>query len=40
MTAVEQEPSLLKGAWVLILECDYVWMKPMKVRACMHACMQ
>lgn len=19
----------LKGAWVLLLECDYVWMKPM-----------
>eukprot|EP00197_Chlamydomonas_leiostraca_P008698 CAMPEP_0202860356 /NCGR_PEP_ID=MMETSP1391-20130828/2094_1 /ASSEMBLY_ACC=CAM_ASM_000867 /TAXON_ID=1034604 /ORGANISM="Chlamydomonas leiostraca, Strain SAG 11-49" /LENGTH=430 /DNA_ID=CAMNT_0049539511 /DNA_START=142 /DNA_END=1434 /DNA_ORIENTATION=+ len=28
--AVEQEPRLLKGAWVLILECDYVWMKPMQ----------
>ena len=23
-------PTLfLQGAWVLLLECDYVWMKPM-----------
>lgn len=28
--AVEKDPSMLKGAWVLILECDYVWMKPMQ----------
>lgn len=30
MHAVDKDPSLVKGAWVLILECDYVWMKPMK----------
>lgn len=28
MSAVDKDPSLLKGAWVLLLECDYVWMKP------------
>ena len=22
-------PPLLQGAWVALLECDYVWMKPL-----------
>lgn len=26
---VKADPSQLKGAWILLLECDYVWMKPM-----------
>ncbi len=29
--AVEKEPSMLKGAWLLMLESDYVWVKPMMV---------
>jgi hypothetical protein len=29
--AVAANPSLLKGAWVFLVECDYVWMKPIVV---------
>jgi len=28
---VQANPSELKGAWVAILECDYVWMRPLPV---------
>mmetsp|Transcript_4490 Transcript_4490/g.7562 ORF Transcript_4490/g.7562 Transcript_4490/m.7562 type:complete len:426 (-) Transcript_4490:524-1801(-) len=28
--AVGANPALLKGAWILLLECDYVMMKPIK----------
>ncbi|KAJ9529887.1 hypothetical protein QJQ45_022308 [Haematococcus lacustris] len=28
--AVKKDPSMLKGAWVLLLESDYVWMKPVR----------
>lgn len=31
--AVGKDPSLLQGAWILLLECDYVWLKPIKVCA-------
>mmetsp|Transcript_41766 Transcript_41766/g.124933 ORF Transcript_41766/g.124933 Transcript_41766/m.124933 type:complete len:415 (-) Transcript_41766:147-1391(-) len=27
---VKANPSELKGAWVAILECDYVWMRPLQ----------
>lgn len=27
---VKKDPTQLKGAWVAVLECDYVWMKPLK----------
>lgn len=30
LTAVTAQPDMLKGAWVLLLECDYVWMKPVQ----------
>eukprot|EP00798_Chlamydomonas_sp_ICE-L_P020998 gene20998-27856_t len=29
--AVTKNASMLKGAWILMAECDYVWMSPMKV---------
>lgn len=28
--AVDKDSSMVKGAWVLVLECDYVWMKPLQ----------
>lgn len=30
MDAVLREPAMLKGAWILLLECDYVWMRPVQ----------
>lgn len=30
ISAVKKDPSLVQGAWVAILECDYVWMKPLQ----------
>lgn len=32
LMAAEQHPELIQGAWLLMLESDYVWMKPMQVR--------
>lgn len=29
--AVAQNESMIQGAWVFMLECDYVWLQPMKV---------
>jgi hypothetical protein len=29
--AVAKDPSMITGAWVFMLETDYVWMKPMQV---------
>lgn len=31
LMAAEQHPELIQGAWLLMLESDYVWMKPLKV---------
>lgn len=31
LMAAEQHPELIQGAWLLMLESDYVWMRPMKV---------
>ncbi|GLC55430.1 hypothetical protein PLESTB_000986400 [Pleodorina starrii] len=28
--AAAKEPSMIKGAWILLLECDYVWMRPVQ----------
>eukprot|EP00798_Chlamydomonas_sp_ICE-L_P017194 gene17194-23512_t len=28
--AVVKDPSMMKGAWVLLGECDYVWMRPLQ----------
>lgn len=33
LMAAEQHPQLIQGAWLLLLESDYVWMKPLEVRA-------
>ncbi len=30
--AVKRDPGMITGAWILMAECDYVWMKPMQVR--------
>lgn len=29
--AAAKDRSLIKGAWIMMTECDYVWMKPAKV---------
>jgi len=31
LMAAEQHPEIIKGAWLLLLESDYVWMKPLEV---------
>lgn len=31
LAAVLKDPSMLKGAWVLMLETDYVWRMPVQV---------
>lgn len=31
LMAAEQHPDLVQGAWLLMLESDYVWMKPLQV---------
>jgi len=31
LMAAEQNPDIIKGAWLLMLESDYVWMKPLEV---------
>ncbi|PNH02423.1 hypothetical protein TSOC_011595 [Tetrabaena socialis] len=28
--AAAKDPGMIKGAWVLLLECDYVWMRPVQ----------
>lgn len=38
--AVEKEPSMLKGAWLLMLESDYVWVKPLMVSSPHRAAVQ
>jgi len=35
LMAAEQHPELIQGAWLLMLESDYVWMKPLTVREIM-----
>lgn len=32
--AAAKDRSLIKGAWIMMTECDYVWMKPAKVWRC------
>lgn len=34
LMAAEQHPELIQGAWLLMLESDYVWMRPLKVGGC------
>jgi hypothetical protein len=34
LMAAEQHPQLIQGAWLLLLESDYVWMKPLEVCGC------
>jgi hypothetical protein len=31
LMAAAQHPELIQGAWLLMLESDYVWMRPMQV---------
>lgn len=38
LNAVEKDPSMQKAPWLLLLETDYVWVKPLQVRTCIHAC--
>jgi hypothetical protein len=33
MRAAAQDASLVKGAWMLLAESDYLWMQPVMVRA-------
>lgn len=38
INAAEQDMSMVKGAWLLLLETDYVWIKPLPVsRVCRKA---
>ncbi|EFJ51470.1 hypothetical protein VOLCADRAFT_103500 [Volvox carteri f. nagariensis] len=30
LDAAAKEPGMIKGAWILLLECDYVWMRPVQ----------
>eukprot|EP00983_Pelagomonas_calceolata_P081152 1155446-Pelagomonas_calceolata.AAC.3 len=32
LTAAEANPSMIKAPWLLLLESDYVWIKPLPVR--------
>lgn len=34
--AAAKNESMIQGAWVFMLECDYVWIKPMQVRPNEH----
>lgn len=31
LMAAEKDPSMIQGAWLLMLESDYVWRKPLQV---------
>jgi hypothetical protein len=31
LDAVEKDPSMQKAPWLLLLETDYVWVKPLQV---------
>jgi hypothetical protein len=31
LNAVEEEPSLQKAPWILLIETDYIWMRPLQV---------
>lgn len=31
LMAAAQHPEIIQGAWLLMLESDYVWMRPVKV---------
>jgi len=30
IASAQRDPSIIKGAWIVMLECDYVWMKPLQ----------
>jgi len=30
---------MVQGAWIFMLEADYVWMRPMQVCVCLCMCM-
>uniref|UniRef100_A0A383WBI5 Hydroxyproline O-arabinosyltransferase-like domain-containing protein n=1 Tax=Tetradesmus obliquus TaxID=3088 RepID=A0A383WBI5_TETOB len=36
LMAAEQHPQLIQGAWLLLLESDYVWMKPLELPGSAH----
>lgn len=36
LMAAADNPELIQGAWLLLLESDYVWMKPLQVSSCWH----
>lgn len=38
LMAVAERPEMLRGAWLLLLESDYLWMAPLKARVCHAAC--
>jgi hypothetical protein len=37
LMAAAQHPELIQGAWLLMLESDYVWMRPLQVGHDLHA---
>jgi hypothetical protein len=36
--AAKKDPDMIKGAWVYMLECDYVWARPVQASPAMCAC--
>ncbi len=44
LAAAEADPSMIKAPWLLLLESDYVWIKPLPVSlyvfagTCMYVC--
>eukprot|EP00879_Flechtneria_rotunda_P014651 GHRR01015310.1.p1 GENE.GHRR01015310.1~~GHRR01015310.1.p1 ORF type:complete len:332 (+),score=80.08 GHRR01015310.1:805-1800(+) len=36
LMAAEQHPEMMQGAWLLLLESDYVWMKPLALPGSAH----
>jgi hypothetical protein len=39
LLAAEKDPEMVKGAWVLMLESDYVFRKPVQVRLSHRVCL-
>ena len=38
LDAAAVDPSLIKAPWLLMLESDYVWIKPLMVGGCSLCC--
>lgn len=34
LTAAQAAPSMIKAPWLLLLEPDHAWVKPLQVRGC------